>query len=46
MASFGMRYDFTKHFGMGLDVNYAYIMTKSSNNAHDIDGRVYMSLVF
>ena len=46
MASLGMRYDFTKHFGMGLDVNYAYIMTKSSHNAHDIDGRVYMSLVF
>ena len=47
MASAGIRFDFTKHFGMGLDVNYAYLMNKtSSNNMHDIDGRIYMSLVF
>ena len=46
MASAGMRINFNKHFGMGLDVNYAYIMHKNSTNFHDIDGRLYMSLVF
>ena len=45
-ANAGVRFNFGKTFGIGLDVNYAYFMNKVSAKQHDISGRVSMAFSF
>ena len=45
-ANAGVRFNFGKTFGIGLDVNYAYLMNKVSAKQHDVSGRVSMAFTF
>ncbi len=45
-ANLGIRFNFGKVFGLGLDADYAYIINKGGINRHDISGRVTMSFCF